>query len=104
MEEQEIQQLALQVLGLVFNVQTDNLEELTKEVQTNLGKIPKKNQETLVKESMAVAQGVASGKITKEQLPTVINELKKTAGMDSALVAKLGAKLNYINKLNKIRR
>ena len=100
-EEQQIQQIALRLIGLAFGIQTENEQEFTQQVQQGLSQIPKERQQSFMKKAMTYAQGVATGQIKQEQLPQVVKDLQVEAGLQSPLMARLGAKLAYINKLNK---
>lgn len=99
-EQQQIEQVALQLIGLAFGIQTDNEQEFTQKVQQGLSQIPKEKLETFKTKAVTYAKGVVSGQIKKDQLPEVVKDLQVEAGLQSPLMAKLGAKLAYINKLN----
>ena len=100
-EEQQIQQIALKLISMTFGIETQNEQEFTQQVEQGLSQIPKERLEPFKKKVMDYAQGLFTGNIKQEQLPEVVKDLQTTAGLQSPLMARLGAKLAYINKLNK---
>lgn len=99
-QEQQLQQIAIQLIGMAFGIKTQNEQEFAQQVQDGLSQIPKEKQEPFKKKVMTYAQGLLTGQIKQEQIPEVVKDLQAEAGIQSPLMARLGAKLAYINKLN----